>query len=229
MHKHIMIIEDESTLRDMLLYVLTSDGYQVTALDDVAPAREIIFDNIPDLLIIDWMLPTMSGKDFVLELRKNKYTRELPIILLTAKTLEQDRLLGFEVGVDDYITKPFSTKELQARVKAILRRSKSNTSDKLSFGNVIINLAAKRVKCDGNEVPLSPLEYKLLVFLASNPDRVYTRDQLLTKVWGANAYIDERTVDAHMRRLRAKLKPFAAHTNIETVRGSGYRFVGEHE
>jgi two-component system phosphate regulon response regulator PhoB len=226
--KHIMIIEDEKTLRDMLRYVLKSDGYDVTATDDVEPAKNLINDKIPDLLIIDWMLPTMSGKDFVIDLRSSKKTKELPIILLTARTQEIERLAGFAAGVDDYITKPFSTKELLARVNALLRRSKKSHED--IIGNTLkIHLAAKRVCHKHTEINLSPIEYKLLVFLATNPDRVYSRDQLLTNVWGADAYIDERTVDAHMRRLRAKLKPFDAHKLIQTVRGSGYRFLDEDE
>ncbi len=223
-----MIIEDEKTLRDMLCYVLKSDGYYVTATDDVEPAKNLITDQMPDLLIIDWMLPTMSGKDFVIDLRNNKKTKELPIILLTAKAQETERLTGFAAGVDDYITKPFSTKELLARVKALLRRSKIINAD--IIGNKLkIHLSAKRVRHEHTEINLSPIEYKLLVFLATNPDRVYSRDQLLTNVWGADAYIDERTVDAHIRRLRAKLKPFGAHKLMQTVRGSGYRFTDEDE
>ena len=225
----ILIVEDENTLREMLCYALSSSGYQVYDADDVASARTSIKQNIPDIIVLDWMLPTMSGKDFTIELRNNKHTKNIPIILLTAKAEENDRLEGFAAGADDYITKPFSTKELLARVKAILRRSNKQSDEELIYNDLIINLAAKRVKYKDNIINLSPIEYKLLVFLATNPDRVYSRDQLLTNVWGVNAYLDDRTVDVHMRRLRSKLKPYDLDSLIITVRGSGYRFVGKNE
>lgn len=224
--KRILIVEDELTLRELLEYVLSSSGFNVTAVDDIAPARKKLLNKNYDLIILDWMLPTMSGKDYTAELRSKIATKTIPIILLTAKAEENDRLAGFAAGADDYITKPFSTKELIARVKALLRRSNHVSHEVLNYGGLSIDLAAKRITFNEINITLSPIEYKLLVFLASNKDRVYSRDQLLSNVWGVNAYLDERTVDVHMRRLRSKLKPYALDKTIETVRGSGYRFKG---
>lgn len=220
----ILIVEDEATLRSMLCYALESAGYDVNAVESVMHAKVCIEEQLPHLIVLDWMLPNISGVDFAMSLKRSLRTKHVPIILLTAKANEDDKLAGFEAGVDDYVIKPFSTKVLVARIQAVLRRSDRDQKSQLVFGKLQVDLAAKRLLVSGASLRLSPIEYKLFVFLATHPDRVYSRDQLLTFVWGADAYLDERTVDVQLRRLRNKLRPFQYDRLIQTVRGEGYRF-----
>lgn len=222
--QRILIVEDEATLRSMLCYALESSGYYVDAVESVAQAKVSIEKNLPHLILLDWMLPKISGVDFAMSLKRSLRTKHVPIILLTAKAHEDDKLAGFEAGVDDYVSKPFSTKLLLARIQAVLRRSDRDQKSQLVFGKLQVDLAAKRLLILGESLRLSPIEYKLFVFLATHPDRVYSRDQLLTFVWGRDAYLDERTVDVQLRRLRNKLRPFHYDRLIQTVRGEGYRF-----
>lgn len=221
----ILVVEDEATLRAMLAYALQAHGFMVDVAENVEDARLIIKKNLPDLILLDWMLPNVSGVDFAAILKKKSRTCLVPIILLTAKNTETDKLKGFEVGVDDFVSKPFSTKELLARINAVLRRSGHDKKKlQISFGQLIIDTVAKRVMVEDRRLKLSPIEYKLLVFLSSHPDRAYSRDQLLSHVWGRDVYLDERTVDVQLRRLRSKLKPYGYDRLIQTVRGEGYRF-----
>lgn len=221
----ILVVEDEATLRAMLAYALQAQGFVVDVAENVDEARLVIKKNLPDLILLDWMLPNISGVDFASILKKKTRTCLVPIILLTAKNTESDKLKGFEVGVDDFVSKPFSTKELLARIDAVLRRSGHDKKKlQLSFGQLTIDTVAKRVMVEERRLRLSPIEYKLLVFLSSHPDRAYSRDQLLSHVWGRDVYLDERTVDVQLRRLRSKLKPHGYDRLIQTVRGEGYRF-----
>lgn len=221
----ILVVEDEPTLRAMLAYALQAHGFVVDVAENTAEASLIIKKNLPDLILLDWMLPNTSGVDFAMVLKKKPRTCLVPIILLTAKNTESDKLKGFEVGVDDFVSKPFSTKVLLARIDAVLRRSGHKKQlSQMIFGRLIIDTVAKRVMVEDKRLRLSPIEYKLLVFLSSHPDRAYSRDQLLNLVWGRDVYLDERTVDVQMRRLRSKLKPYGYDRLVQTVRGEGYRF-----
>jgi two-component system phosphate regulon response regulator PhoB len=180
---------------------------------------------VPDLILLDWMLPGMSGLDFARRLRRDEMTREIPIIMLTARGEENDRVNGLDAGVDDYVVKPFSTRELLARIKAVMRRSQSETEQgTVELGGLKIDGPAHRVYAGDRPVPIGPTEYRLLYFFMTHPERVYSRGQLLDHVWGGNVYVEERTVDVHIRRLRKTLEPFALDALVQTVRGSGYRF-----
>lgn len=220
----ILVVEDEATLRSMLCYALESSGFRVLAAENVKQATQLMAEELPHLILLDWMLPKVSGIEFAVRVKKHSRSKHIPIVLLTAKNHEEDKLKGFEVGVDDYVVKPFSTKELLARIQAVLRRSGKGQLSVLQFDQLQIDLDAKRVRVGQQCIALSPIEYKLLVFLASNIDRVYSRDQLLDHVWGRDVYLDERTVDVQLRRLRAKLKPHGYNRLVQTVRGEGYRF-----
>ena len=226
MQAHILIVEDESGIRDMVRFALERHGHLVHSVSTVSEARAAMSDVRMDLAIIDWMLPGGSGLEFVRALRKDELYMNLPVIMLTARTEEHDITAGLDAGADDYITKPFSPRELQSRIKALLRRSRNfNDNEELQRGPIVLNMAAHRVTADGNEVELGHTEFKLLAFLMENPDRVYSRMQLLDHVWGPGTFIEERTVDVHILRLRKGLKPYGADSLLETVRGAGYRLV----
>jgi len=221
----ILVVEDESSIRDMLRYAMERDGHTVHAAGSVAAARALLADHSIDLALVDWMLPGGSGLEFVRALRKNEITSSLPVIMLTARTDEHDITAGLDAGADDYVTKPFSPRELGSRIRALLRRSRDFSAfEKLERGPLTLDLAAHRVTVDAVEIPLGHTEFKLLAFLMQNPDRVYSRAQLLDHVWGPGTFIEERTVDVHVLRLRKSLKPHAAAGLLETVRGAGYRF-----
>jgi two-component system phosphate regulon response regulator PhoB len=193
--------------------------------EDVSSARAQLVDHSPDLVLLDWMLPGISGLDYARELRRNEQTKELPVILLTARDAEDDKIRGLDVGADDYVTKPFSPRELIARVKAVLRRTGANGGDEvIQLGNLVLDSAAHRVSAGEEKINLGPTEFRLLQFFMRHPDRVFSRDQLLDRVWGSNVYIDDRTVDVHVRRLRKALSPHGCDKLIQTVRGAGYRF-----
>jgi two-component system phosphate regulon response regulator PhoB len=220
----ILVVEDEPAVRDMIGLTLEQAGFEWVYAEDVSSARTQLLDHNPDLVLLDWMLPDTSGLDFARQLRRDDATRELPVILLTARDSENDKIRGLDVGSDDYITKPFSPRELIARIKAVLRRSGGASEDEVvSVGRLTIDVKAHRVTIGDENINLGPTEFRLLLHLTSHPDRVFSRDQLLDRVWGRNVYIDDRTVDVHIRRLRKALTPFGCDRMIQTVRGAGYR------
>jgi two-component system phosphate regulon response regulator PhoB len=221
----ILIVEDEAPIREMISFHLARAGFETLEAPDCRVARELLVDEQPDLALIDWMLPDMSGLELTRMLKRDKDNRDLAIIMLTAKADEFDKVAGLDSGADDYITKPFSPRELVARIQAVLRRSGSGADGETVVAGVLeLDTAGHRISANGNEVKLGPTEYRLLKYLITHPDRVYSRTQLLDRVWGANVYVEERTVDVHVRRLRKALANEAADGYIQTVRGAGYRF-----
>jgi len=220
-----MIVEDEASLVTMLRYNLEKEGYNVTEASDGEEAITVAGETPPDAVILDWMLPRMSGIEVCRQLRRKSETRHVPIIMLTARTEESDKVRGLNVGADDYLTKPFSMPELIARVRALLRRAKpSQSKGQLTFGDIVLDLDAHRVTRGGKAIHLGPTEFRLLHFFIRHPEKVYNRAQLLDQVWGQNVYVEERTVDVHIRRLRKTLEPFGFDKYIQTVRSFGYRF-----
>jgi two-component system phosphate regulon response regulator PhoB len=222
----ILVIEDESAIREMLGYALMKEGYEFREAADVEQARPLLAENPPDLILLDWMLPGMSGVDYARRLRSDPDTRDIPIIMLTARGEENDKIRALDTGADDYITKPFSTRELLARIRALLRRA---GGDEVSGGVVSVEGLSLdpdtfRVTADDQVIDISPTEFRLLHFFITHPERVYSRAQLLDQVWGQNVYVEERTVDVHIRRLRQTLQPFGYDRFIQTVRSVGYRF-----
>ena len=223
----ILVVEDEPAIQELLAVNLKHNGFLVVRAGSAEDAEAVIRATLPDLLILDWMLPGKSGVALAKKLRGDERTRELPIIMLTARVHEEDKVLGLEAGADDYITKPFSPKELVARVRAVLRRRQPHLAgDVVEIGALSLNPATHRVIAAGQPVELGPTEFRLLLFFMSHPERVYSRAQLLDEVWGDHVFIEERTVDVHIRRLRATLEPTGEHERVETVRGAGYRFRG---
>lgn len=220
----ILIVEDEAPIREMIVFHLSRAGYDTLEAPDCRTARELLADERPDLALVDWMLPDMSGLELTRTLKRDQNNEDLAIIMLTARADEYDKVAGLEGGADDYVTKPFSPRELIARIQAVLRRSNSADSEIISAGSLELDTAGHRVSANGNEIRLGPTEYRLLKFLITHPDRVYSRTQLLDRVWGANVYVEERTVDVHVRRLRKALAKAGADDFIQTVRGAGYRF-----
>ncbi len=220
----ILIVEDETPIREMIVFHLARAGYETLEAPNCQVARELLADERPDLALIDWMLPDMSGLELTRMLKRDSENDDLAIIMLTAKAEEHDKVTGLESGADDYITKPFSPRELVARIQAVLRRAAASDGETVSAGILEIDTAGHRVMANSREIRLGPTEYRLLKFLMTHPDRVYSRTQLLDRVWGANVYVEERTVDVHVRRLRKALGAEAADNYIQTVRGSGYRF-----
>ena len=225
MMKRILIVEDEQAIREMIGFALKKAGLQLEEAADAEQAMVTIASNPPDLVLLDWMLPGMSGVELARRLRREDVTAKIPIILLTARVEENDRVYGLEVGADDYITKPFSPRELIARINAVLRRSRAVSEERsLEFGGLALDPVGHRVQADGRRLDLAPTEFRLLHFFMSNPDRVYSREQLLDHVWGRGIFVEERTVDVHIRRLRKALAAQTYDRFIQTVRGAGYRF-----
>jgi two-component system phosphate regulon response regulator PhoB len=223
--KQILIVEDEKPIRDMIAFGLRRAGYTVREAEDCSEARSRIADSRPDLLLVDWMLPDQSGLELTRSIKRNKETQDLPVIMLTARAEEHDKVAGLEGGADDYITKPFSPRELLARIQAVLRRASPGAAgEAFEAGALKLDPASHRVMAGEQTVPLGPTEYRLLQFFMEHPERVYTRGQLLDRIWGGNVYVEERTVDVHIRRLRKALEPFGCDPLVQTVRGSGYRF-----
>jgi two-component system phosphate regulon response regulator PhoB len=223
--KQVLIVEDEPAIRDMVAFALTRAGIEPVHAADTRTAQEAIAARVPDLVLLDWMLPGMSGLEFARRLRRDELTREVPIIMLTARGEEDDRVSGLDAGIDDYVVKPFSTRELVARVKAVLRRSHGESEEgTVELGGLRIDGPAHRVFAGERPIAIGPTEYRLLHFFMTHPERVYSRAQLLDHVWGGNVYVEERTVDVHIRRLRKTLEPFGLDALVQTVRGSGYRF-----
>src|SRR5512143_867025 len=222
----ILVVEDEPAILELLSVNLVDAGYAVQGVADAEAAQARLKQALPDLLLLDWMLPGQSGLALARQLRADPRTKELPIIMVTARTDEADKIAGLEAWVDDYVTKPFSPRELKARIKAVLRRrSPEAAQEPLVAGPLRLDPATHRVTVDGRPVPVGPTEFRLLRFLLARPERVHSRAQLLDHVWGDHVYIEERTVDVHIRRLRLALEPFGADALIETVRGTGYRLA----
>ena len=223
----ILLVEDEPEIREMLSFSLVRAGFDVVETDSAETALERLQGPPPKLLIIDWRLPGMSGVDLVRRLRRDPVTSELPLIMLTARGEESDKLSGFDAGIDDYVVKPFSPKELIARVKSLLRRAGNPADGKIAAGSIELDTRAHRATVDGARVRLGPLEFRLLEQLMRWPERAFDRAQLLDRVWGRNIFVEDRTVDVHVLRLRKALAPCGADQRIETVRGVGYRFAAE--
>jgi two-component system phosphate regulon response regulator PhoB len=220
----ILIVEDEQAIREMIAFHLGRAGFETLEAKDGKEARALIADNHPDLALIDWMLPDVSGLELTRMLKRDESYEDLAIIMLTARAEERDKISGLEGGADDYVTKPFSPRELIARIHAVLRRGGAKTDATISAGVLELDTAGHRVASSGQEIRLGPTEYRLLHFLMTHPERVYSRSRLLDRVWGANVYVEERTVDVHVRRLRKALSEAGADDYIQTVRGAGYRF-----
>ncbi|HWA13238.1 MAG TPA: phosphate regulon transcriptional regulator PhoB [Burkholderiales bacterium] len=221
----ILVVEDEPAIQELIAYNLKQAGHQTLLADNAEQALNLVSNALPDLVLLDWMLPGLSGIEFARRLRADKRTRTVPIIMLTARSDETDKLAGLETGADDYITKPFSPRELTARIKAVLRRrAPEMTDDLVQMGGLRLDPASHRVTGNGQTVDLGPTEFRLLHFLMTHPERVHSRTQLLDHVWGDHVFVEERTVDVHIRRLRKALEPSNLDHLVQTVRGTGYRF-----
>ncbi len=224
----ILIVEDEQAIRDMVGLALRNAGYECLEAEDAQQAQAAILNHTPDLVLLDWMLPGVSGVDYARQLRREKLTQHLPVIMLTARTEEHDKIKGLETGADDYITKPFSTRELLARIKSLLRRSAPQTVDtRVEISGLQLDPATHRVEANGRKIELGPMEFKLLHFFMTHPERVHSRERILDSVWGGNVYVEERTVDVHIRRLRKALTLTGHDALIQTVRGAGYRLSAQ--
>lgn len=223
--KKILIVEDEPALREMLAMALEQGGFSVLEAGSAEQALPLIADQLPALLLLDWMLPGMSGVELARRLKRDDATRHLPIIMVTARGEEEDKVRGLESGADDYVTKPFSPRELLARVKAVIRRATPEADEQpIEVEGLCLDPVGHRVTAGGAAVEMGPTEFRLLHFFMTHPERVYTRGQLLDRVWGGNVYVEERTVDVHIRRLRKALEASGHDRLVQTVRGTGYRF-----
>jgi two-component system, OmpR family, phosphate regulon response regulator PhoB len=223
--KQILVVEDERPIREMIAFGLRRAGFEVREAADARTGRAEVANKLPDLLLVDWMLPDTSGLEFTRALKRDRETRELPVIMLTARAEEGDKVAGLEGGADDYITKPFSPRELLARINAVLRRAlPAEGAERIDIEGLVLDQSSQRVSAGERTVALGPTEYRMLAFFMTHPERVYTREQLLDRVWGGNVYVEERTIDVHIRRLRKALEEFGYDRLIQTVRGSGYRF-----
>lgn len=223
----ILVVEDEAPIRDMIGMSLERAGFNWIAAESVEEARSRLVDEAPDLILLDWMLPGLSGLDFARQLRRDDSTCDLPVIMLTARDAEDDMIRGLEGGVDDYLTKPFSPRELVARIRTVLRRSGGGSEAPITIGGLSLDPTSHRVRAGEDKIELGPTEFRLLHFFMQHPDRVFSREQLLDRVWGRNVYIDDRTVDVHIRRLRKALAPCGVDGLIQTVRGAGYRLSAQ--
>jgi len=229
MSVRLLVVEDESAIRQMLSFALQSSGMEMLEASTAEQASSILKrlsdeqQRLPDLVLLDWMLPGASGIEFARRLRKSDKTAEIPIIMLTARSDEDDRVRGLDSGVDDYVCKPFSPRELIARIHAVLRRQGKGQAEALTVGRIRLDLKSHRVSIEGHEVHLGPTEFKLLHYLMEHADRVFNRNQLLDAVWGQQVVVEDRTVDVHIRRLRKALNSFGADAQVQTVRGAGYR------
>lgn len=225
MAAEILIVEDEAAIQELIIYTLQQAGYETVSAENAEKAMSIINNALPDLILLDWMLPGMNGIEFARILRRSERTRLVPIIMLTARTQEMDKVAGLEIGADDYITKPFSPRELVARINAVLRRLVPEASDEVvEIDELRLDPVNHRVTAGNKEIELGPTEYRLLHFMMTHTERVYSRSQLLDRVWGDHVFVEERTVDVHIRRLRKALQLAGRDDWIQTVRGSGYRF-----
>lgn len=225
MPRRILIVEDEAPIREMLCFVLEQNGYEPMEAGDLEQAQKLLVDPYPDLVLLDWMLPQGSGLSLLKSMKRSDLTRQIPVIMLTAKGEEEDKVQGLEAGADDYLTKPFAPKELMARVKAVIRRvSPTSLDDIIQVKGLHLDPVSHRVVADDEPLNMGPTEFNLLHFFMTHPERVYSREQLLNHVWGTNVYVEDRTVDVHIRRLRKAIANQGYDKLIQTVRGSGYRF-----
>ncbi|HCH50892.1 MAG TPA: phosphate regulon transcriptional regulatory protein PhoB [Proteus sp.] len=225
MARRILVVEDETAIREMICFVLEQNGFQPIEAEDYDSALSFLIDPYPDLVLLDWMIPGGSGLQIIKQMKRESTTRDIPIIMLTAKGEEEDKVKGLETGADDYVIKPFSPKELVARVKAILRRlSPMSAEDLIEFNGLNLDPVSHRVTSQDKPIDMGPTEFKLLHFFMTHPERVYSREQLLNYVWGTNVYVEDRTVDVHIRRLRKAIEQDGHDRMIQTVRGTGYRF-----
>lgn len=226
--KNILIVEDEAAIREMVRFALGKSGFNFIEASDADEAQALMADQLPDLILLDWMLPGISGIELARRLKRDDYTRGVPIIMLTARSEEDDRVGGLEAGADDYVTKPFSPRELVARIKAVLRRAQpEGEGEILSTEGLQLDTISHRVTVEGNTIDMGPTEFRLLRHFMSHAERVFSRGQLLDAVWGRNSFVEERTVDVHILRLRKVLGQYGRDNLIQTVRGAGYRFSAQ--
>jgi len=225
MARKILVVEDEAPIRDMLCFVLEQNGYQAVTAEDFESAVNALVEPYPDLVLLDWMLPVGSGIHIAKKMKQQDLTRNIPIIMITARGEEEDKVRGLEVGADDYVTKPFSPKELMARIKAVIRRVAPTSLDEvLEVHGLKLDAVSHRLMASDQALDLGQYEFRLLHFFMTHPERVYSREQLLDHVWGTNVYVEDRTVDVHIRRLRKAISLAGHDRLVQTVRGSGYRF-----
>ena len=225
MSRKVLVVDDEAPIREMLVFVLEQNGFQAIEAEDYDSAIAAMVEPYPDMVLLDWMLPGGSGIQIAKKFKQNEDTRQIPINMLTARGEEEDKVRGLEVGADDYVTKPFSPKELMARIKAVIRRvSPTSLEEAIEVHGLRLDPISHRVTSEGNELDMGPTEFRLLHFFMTHPERVYSREQLLDHVWGTNVYVEDRTVDVHIRRLRKAIGPLGHDRLVQTVRGAGYRF-----
>ncbi|ENY3829692.1 phosphate regulon transcriptional regulator PhoB [Vibrio cholerae] len=225
MSRRILVVEDEAPIREMLCFVLEQKGYQAVEAEDYDSAMSKLTEPFPDLVLLDWMLPGGSGINLIKHMKREEMTRNIPVVMLTARGEEEDKVRGLEVGADDYITKPFSPKELVARLKAVIRRvTPTALEDVIDVQGLKLDPVSHRVTANDQPLDMGPTEFKMLHFFMTHQERVYSREQLLNNVWGTNVYVEDRTVDVHIRRLRKALEDAGHDKLIQTVRGAGYRF-----
>ncbi|MHB1512208.1 MAG: phosphate regulon transcriptional regulator PhoB [Acidiferrobacter sp.] len=224
----ILVVDDEPAIRAMVRFALKQADFSCAEAQDAEEAQARLLADLPDLILLDWMLPGVDGVDYARRLRRERLTQNIPIIMLTARTEEEDKVRGLNTGADDFMTKPFSPRELIARVRAVLRRTAPMASDDIvAVGGLLLDPATHKVLADDERLTLGPTEFRLLHFFMTHPERVHSRERVLDAVWGSNTYIDERTVDVHIRRLRKALTPSSYDRYVQTVRGVGYRFSGD--
>lgn len=225
MAKRILVVEDEAPIREMLCFVLEQKGYETIEAEDYADGLAKVREPYPELIVLDWMMPGGSGIQFLKQLKQDEMTRQIPVVMLTARGEEEDKVRGLEAGADDYITKPFSPKELTARLHAVMRRvSPTSVDEVIEVQGLKLDPVSHRVSAEEKALDMGPTEFKLLHFFMTHPERVYSREQLLNNVWGTNVYVEDRTVDVHIRRLRKAIEETGHDRLIQTVRGAGYRF-----
>lgn len=222
----LLMVEDEQGIRDMIRFSLLEDEFDIVDAENSAQAMQYLADQVPDLILVDWMLPGKTGVEFIQWVKQQETLCDVPMIMLTAKAEEEYKIKGLMIGADDYITKPFSPNELIARIKAVLRRGLiASPGNEVKCRDLVLNAGKSHVRVKNETIDLSPIEYKMLHFFMKHPNKTYTRDQLITHIWGGNVYIDDRTVDTQIRRLRDKLRKHKHEDLIKTIRGSGYQFV----
>lgn len=225
MSRRILVVEDEAPIREMICFVLEQKGYQTVEAEDYDSAINKLCEPYPDLILLDWMLPGGSGINYIKHLKREELTRHIPVVMLTARGEEEDKVRGLEVGADDYVTKPFSPKELVARLKAVIRRvTPTALEDVIDVQGLQLDPVSHRVMSNDEPLDMGPTEFKMLHFFMTHQERVYSREQLLNNVWGTNVYVEDRTVDVHIRRLRKALETAGHDKLVQTVRGAGYRF-----
>lgn len=222
--KRILLVEDEPSIREMVSFALGQDGYIIDEAENGSSAEAQIVNHLPSLILLDWMLPDTSGLELLRKWKREDALKDVPIIMLTARVEERDKVTGLDSGADDYVTKPFSVKELSARIRAVLRRGTGALDNEVKIGPILLDLDARRAYVDNQPINMGSIEFRLLEFFMTHPEKAYTRNQLLDYVWGRNIYVEERTVDVHIVRLRKLLKPLGCEQMIQTVRGYGYRF-----